>query len=846
MEPTARLAEARDMHSRRGFARSLRGLGVAAVVSLGLGSLALPARAVLTTGTYVVTFAAPPTTTDVDVLRGVATGVHAFRHLPAAVVTLPSMLLPLLRNLPGVKGVWANERYQLLDQKANVSIRADQAWGATTGGLGWTGTGWTGAGIGVGVIDAGVDGTHPDLCARPEFCRGTPVKTVQNVKFVGNTDKADPYVAVEDVVSTDNTSGHGSHVAGIAAGYGTASSTPGLYQGVAPGAHLVGMGTGEAVEVVNVLAAFEYSLENAARYNIKVLNNSWGPGYGTPYDPDHPVNKAIDAAWDAGISVVFGAGNDGPKTDGLNAFSVNPHAISVAATNKNTGHIGFFSSRGVPGSPFWHPTVGAPGENIVGPRSLTGTTTHAGDASSANPEPMTPEDTLYYGNVNGTSMASPHVAGVVALMQQASFESRGVYLTPRQVKDILQGTAQAGGSSGLPSYQQYSMGAGLVDAAAATAAAAAGAAAAYDDGVTYDVQSFTGTVGPAAFVQTSVFESTFDVAPGALSVDVMVDWKVPFANDVDITVYDPSGANRGSTMLLCGAAQPNGYSSFCSSAPNERLTFTAPAPGTWRVSVGGFLNTTEDVRGLWSAAYPDGTAGVVPPATPATITLAAAQPLSPQGQPVALTATVRDAAGNPLPNVAVAWSSAGAGAVGNAEAYTAGDGVAGANALSDAPGEQTVTVTAGALSATATVTWLGLTTPCLTCLLTTPNSVGEAAGGGWFAPPSGGKRHFGVSAEYNAGAALPGGSVSFRDGTVTVSATVVDSFRIDGAKATLTGPATVNGGTGYRYTVTVTDNGEPGRTDVFEIRLSKPLDPLYSYTASGTLGGGNIQVLPAG
>ena len=834
------------MSSRRGFARSLRAFGAAMAVTLGLAQLATPAVAELGDATYVVTFAAPPTQNDVEVLRGVASGVRAYTNLPAAAVVLPPGLVPLLRNLPGVRGVWSNERYRFLDQKANTSIRADQAWGPYAGGLGHTGTGWTGAGIGIGVIDAGVDGTHPDLCGAPEFCRGTPVKTVQNVKFVGNTDKLEPYVAVENVVSTDNSSGHGSHVAGIAAGYGTASAVPGAYQGVAPGAHLVGLGTGEAIEVVNVLAAFDWVLSNHQRYNIKVLNNSWGPGYGTPYDPDHPVNRAIDAAWDAGISVVFGAGNDGPRTDALNAFSVNPRAMSIAATNKHTKHIGFFSSRGVPGSPFWHPTVSAPGENVTGPRSLAGAATHAGDAPAAiGPDAVSNDDLPYYGTVSGTSMASPHVAGVVALMQQAAFASRGVYLTPREVKEIVQNTAQSGVPAGLPNYQQYSMGAGLVDAAAAAAAAAAGThTTPYDDGVRYDVKPFRGTVGPAAFVPTSTMESSVEVAAGAISLDVMVDWKLVYANDLDITVYDPTGAARGNTQLLCGAAQPNGYSSFCSSAPNERLTYTAPASGTWRVVVGGLLNSTENVRGLWSVAYPDGVPGAFTPAAPASISLAAATPASVQGQTDALTATVLDAEGNALPNVPVTWTSSGAGAVVMAESLTAGDGVAGASALSDAPGTQTVTATAGGLSASVTVTWVGVTAPCVTCGGVTTNTPGSASGGGWFvASGTTGKRHFGVDATYNAGAALPGGSLSYDDHAGTeVTAKVVERFRVSGATAVLSGPATVNGRTGYRYEVTVTDNGEPGRTDTFKIVLSRPGDLTYSYGASGTLGGGNIQV----
>lgn len=834
------------MSSRRGFARSLRAFGAATTVALGLAQLAAPpASADLADATYVVTFAAPPSQVDVDVLRGVATAVKPYAHVPAAAVVASPAVVPLLRNLPGVRGVWANERYALLDQKANVSIRADQAWGPYTGGLGHTGTGWTGAGIGIGVIDAGVDGTHPDLCAAPEFCRGTPVKTVQNVKFVGYTDKAEPYVPVENVVSTDTTSGHGSHVAGIAAGYGTASAVPGTYQGVAPGAHLVGLGTGEAIEVVNVLAAFDWVLKNHRRYNIKVLNNSWGPGYGTPYDPDHPVNRAIDAAWNAGISVVFGSGNDGPRTDALNAFSVNPHAMSVAATNKHTKHIGFFSSRGVPGSPFWHPTVAAPGENVTGPRALTGAATHAGDAPSlTGADAVSQDDLPYYGTVSGTSMASPHVAGLVALMQQASYASRGVYLTPAEVKQIVQNTAQTGGPAGMPNYQLYSMGAGLVDAVAATAAAAAGThTGPYDDGVRYDVHPFRGEVGPAAIVPTSAFSSTVQVAPGARSLDVMVDWKLAYASDLDITVYDPSGAVRGNTQLVCGGAQPNGYSSFCSSAPNERLTFVAPAAGTWRVDVGGFVNTTESVRGLWSIAYPDGVAGAVAPPAPASIALVAETPASVQGQPDKLTATVLDAAGNALPNVPVTWTSVGAGTVVNDEAYTAGDGVAGAAALSDAPGTQTVTVSAAGLSASVTVTWVGVTAPCVTCGgSVSPNTPGKASGGGWFVSGVT-KRHFGVDATYNAGAAMPGGSVTYDDHAGTeVSANVVDRFRVSGTTAVFSGPATVNGRVGYRYEVTVTDNGEPGRTDTFKITLTRVGDLSWSYSASGTLGGGNIQV----
>jgi hypothetical protein len=71
----------------------------------------------------------------------------------------------------------------------------------------------------------------------------------------------------------------------------------------------------------------------------------------------------------------------------------------------------------------------------------------------------------------------------------------------------------------------------------------------------------------------------------------------------------------------------------------------------------------------------------------------------------------------------------------------------------------------------------------------------------------------------------------------------VDRLRVSGRTAVLCGPATVNGAGGYRYEVTVTDNGEPGSgVDTVKVVLTKVADPLWSYSASGTLGGGNIQV----
>src|SRR5205823_6793614 len=92
-----------------------------------------------------------------------------------------------------------------------------------------------------------------------------------------------------------------SHVAGITAGLGTASG--GYYTGVAPGAKLIGLGTGDILFIFWALAGFDYILDHQQAYNIKVVNNSWGTS--GPFDPKDPINKATKKVHDKGITVVF-------------------------------------------------------------------------------------------------------------------------------------------------------------------------------------------------------------------------------------------------------------------------------------------------------------------------------------------------------------------------------------------------------------------------------------------------------------------------------------------------------------------------------------------------------------
>lgn len=403
-------------------------------------------------------------------LQGLGAQVMRFRHLSMLAATVLPSQVPSIAAMPGVQGVYDNGTEQLLLKESVQSIRADLAYDA----------GFTGAGIGVAIMDSGINGLNPDVAF--------PGKTVANVKFVADfadltEDDGTPRVGgelfVENLANTDNTSGHGTHVAGIVAG--TGASANGIYRGVAPGAHLVGLSVGEGLSIVNVtvLQATDWLIENAKKYNVQVVNCSWGSN--GQFDPADPVNEAMSALHDAGITVVFAAGNEGPAENTLNRRSVNPDVISVAASCKvyvpldptnsqtqcNDGRdrvLANFSSRGIPGDPLWHPDITAPGVRIVSTRGYLSAMTGLDASSDARLCNIGIQNLDNYTCASGTSMASPHVAGVAALMEQAS----GGRITPDQTLAVLRATARP-----LAGYAEWEAGAGYTDALAAARAARA-------------------------------------------------------------------------------------------------------------------------------------------------------------------------------------------------------------------------------------------------------------------------------------------------------------------------------------------------------------------------------------
>ncbi len=426
---------------------------------------------------YIVNFDETQTTLDA-VTNGIlnaGAGVVQFDNFSmVAALATPGQLLTI-GTLPGLEGIYANKQleYYMLHESV-PAIRADAVHVA----------GITGKGIGVAILDSGIDGAYNADVAYPQY-------TVQNVKVLFNQNDVFTFgkdapkpirkgatLFVENLANSETSVGHGTHVAGIVGARGTSSN--GYYTGVAPGAKLIGIGTGDVLFILFALAGFDYILDHQQQYNIKVVNNSWGTT-GT-FDPKDPINEATKKLANRGITVVFAAGNDGPGQNTLNPYSVAPWVIGVAAgcklvspdptnsaihcadqTGQNRAPIlADFSSRGVAGDPLYHPDITAPGVHIVSTRASTGTVLNGLDANhdfnltstcaiSAANEP-------FYTCASGTSMATPHVVGVVALMQQAA----GGTLTPDQVAKAITSTARP-----LPGFALWEVGAGYLDALAA-------------------------------------------------------------------------------------------------------------------------------------------------------------------------------------------------------------------------------------------------------------------------------------------------------------------------------------------------------------------------------------------
>ncbi|HEY8474547.1 MAG TPA: S8 family serine peptidase [Natronosporangium sp.] len=312
---------------------------------------------------------------------------------------------------------------QLDDPEWNIAmVRADRVWDEL---------GVTGSGIVVGSSDSGVDGSHPALASG----------------FRGGDDSwLDPWNGTTE--PTDR-HGHGTHTLGSAVGRG------GI--GVAPGAQWIACanldrGLGNPAWYLDCLqfmlapypAGGDPWRDGRPERAPHVLTNSWGcpPIEGCDADALRPAVAALQAA---GLYLVVAAGNTGPFCGTIqDPPAPYPDVLTVGAVNRN-GEVAIFSSRGS-GADAGKPDLVAPGARVVSALPGGG-----------------------YAPLDGTSMATPHVAGVVALMWSANPELIGdVAGTTAILRDTARPVETLDDQCGGPAAQA---GAGLVDAHAAVLAA---------------------------------------------------------------------------------------------------------------------------------------------------------------------------------------------------------------------------------------------------------------------------------------------------------------------------------------------------------------------------------------
>ncbi|MDD5544841.1 MAG: S8 family serine peptidase, partial [Acidobacteriia bacterium] len=422
----------------------------------------------------VITFDHTPGSMDFIALNslGISGGV-VLSQLPMILTEINQTQFNALSSQPGIRSLYANQTFSVFTNVSRRFIGVFDLWADQDVSSLNQGMPVSGQGIGVAYVDTGVDATHPDLQLGQNVA--------QNVLFPLAEVPANPPsgfvppVAIENQPMTDAEGGHGTFGSEIVAGTGQASGD--FYGGVAPGSHLVMLVAGNDVGLSTfaIVQAYDYALTHQFQYNIRVCNNSFGTTLAShPYNPFDPINTATRMMHDRNITVVFAAGNSGDTAGAINPFSVAPWVISVAAGEKAAlGQPASFSSRGedngtgtdtagMPANPLAPPNLRpdliAPGVNIKSARSKgPGITNFAGTipvfVGANDLTTIAPAFLPFYTTSNGTSFATPHVTGVVALMMQAN-----PLLTPDDVVTILRSVATP-----MP-YPERVVGAGYLDA----------------------------------------------------------------------------------------------------------------------------------------------------------------------------------------------------------------------------------------------------------------------------------------------------------------------------------------------------------------------------------------------
>ena len=277
---------------------------------------------------------------------------------------------------------------------AGEDINIAKAWDITQGATGEKT-------IVIAVIDTGVDYTHPDLKSQIE------ANSAELTGKAGVDDDGNGYI--DDVYGYDFANkdgdpmdghGHGTHCAGVIGASHNSAGIAGVMSNVkiVPIKFLTDAGSGETIDAIS-------SIDYAIKRGVNVMSNSWGGG-----DKEQSLLDAITAAETAGITFVAAAGNDSSNNDTTASYPANYDVSNVISVGSYTaaGAKSSFSNFGVKTV-----HVTAPGSSILSTYK-NGT----------------------YASLSGTSMATPHIAGVVGLIL-----SKEPNLTPVQIRERLVNTS---------------------------------------------------------------------------------------------------------------------------------------------------------------------------------------------------------------------------------------------------------------------------------------------------------------------------------------------------------------------------------------------------------------------
>ena len=319
-----------------------------------------------------------------------------------------------IADLAKQKGILAITRDRKLVASGQYSSDGDWSQATKVDGF-WGGMQLSGLQLpAIAIVDSGVQSSRIDF-------NGRVVKQVRITNLLPN--------------STGDGRGHGTLVAGIAAGSAS------RYAGAAPTAPIVSLDVmddnGMAL-TSDVIAAADWILQNKAAYNIRVANFSLQSSTPATFAYD-PLDAAVEKLWFNGVVVVAAAGNygdNGQPTTVAYAPGNDPFVITVGASDMNgtaytaaDDFVAPWSAFGYTLDGFAKPDIGAPGRYIVGPVPSTST------MAKEHPERVTSSGYMW---MSGTSFAAPMVSGSAALV--LAYHPNW---TPDQVKGALMLTAQA-------------------------------------------------------------------------------------------------------------------------------------------------------------------------------------------------------------------------------------------------------------------------------------------------------------------------------------------------------------------------------------------------------------------